>query len=198
MKTFLLMLALSAGWLAAQDRMADTLRKAVVEEESQHNLTAAVADYQAVVAQFDEGRKTAATALFRLAECYRKQGKGEQAKPAYQRVVQEFADQGKVAEQSRTVLATVYKVAAPKASAAQTVTGEQAAAERVARQHYRVLLLQEINLVNKQIERQDAQFALGATDGHERLPLQQQKLKLERELAALDMGIVPADLKGGR
>ena len=67
--TFLL---LSAGWLRAQVRLTETLNKAILEEESQHNLPAAVADYQQVVAAFDEERHTAAAALFRLAECQRK------------------------------------------------------------------------------------------------------------------------------
>jgi len=184
----LTLMALSTGWVAAQDKMADTLRKAVVEEESQHNLAAAVEDYQAVVAQFDQGRKTAATALFRLAECYRKQDKKDQAIAAYQRVVQEFADQSKLAQQSRTVLASTYKIA-PKAAdgrAAETARAE-------ARQRYRALLLEGINVANDQLGAVEKQIQLGGSLETEAAPFLQEKLKLERELAAFDMGIMPAE-----
>jgi hypothetical protein len=71
-----------------------------------------VTDYQQVVAAFDEERKTAAAALFRLAECQRKLHRDDQAKAAYERIVREFADQGRVVEQSRIVLAATYKVTA--------------------------------------------------------------------------------------
>jgi hypothetical protein len=103
---------LSAVGLQAQVRLTETLNKAILEEESQHNLPAAVADYQQVVAAFDEERKTASAALFRLAECQRKLHQDEQAKAAYQRIVREFADQGAVVEQSRTILAATYKISA--------------------------------------------------------------------------------------
>jgi len=109
-------LLLSAGWLQAQVRLTDTLNKGILEEESQHNLAAAVADYQQVVAAFDEERKTAATALFRLAECQRKLHHDDQAKAVYERIVREFADQGSVVEQSRTILGATYKVGSSEES----------------------------------------------------------------------------------
>src|ERR1039457_5276610 len=96
--------ALAPGLCAAQDKMAEALRKGIVEEDTNQNLNAAIQSYQSVVTQYDEDRKSAATALFRLAECYRKQGKNDQATAAYKRVVQEFADQNKLAEQSRSHL----------------------------------------------------------------------------------------------
>lgn len=91
-----------------QDRLADQLRKGVVQEEANQNIDKAIQAYQAIVAQFDEERKTAATALFRLAECYRKAGKREQAVAAYQRVVREFADQATLAESSRRQLTGTF------------------------------------------------------------------------------------------
>ena len=103
---------LCAGGLRAQVSTAETFRKAVLEEESQHNLAAAVSGYQQVVAAFDEERKIAATALFRLAECQRKLHHDNQAKAAYQRIVREFADQDKLVELSRTILAATYKITA--------------------------------------------------------------------------------------
>ena len=69
----------------AQEHMADTLRNGILEEDSKQNPRAAIQQYQAVMTQFAEARQTAATALFRMAECYRKQGNGPQAIAAYQR-----------------------------------------------------------------------------------------------------------------
>src|SRR5690349_14525344 len=106
-----LVIALWLGLTAAaagQDRMTETLRKGVVEEESRHNVAAAIQEYESVLSQYAAARQTAASALFRLAECYRKQGNSGQARRAYQRVVREFADQGKLAEASRKTLADTY------------------------------------------------------------------------------------------
>ena len=122
----LLMIAIGMG--AAQDRLAETLRKGVVEEEKNQNLNAAIQAYQSVLSQFDQDRQTAATALFRLAECYRKQGKNDQAIAAYKRVASEFQDQTKLAEQSRTVLAQTFKAQTDQA-AGQAVLAQRARLE---------------------------------------------------------------------
>lgn len=99
-------LVLAALPARAQDRLADQLRKGVVEEETGKNLDKAIQAYQSVVAQYDAERKTAGTALFRLAECYRKAGKRDQAVAAYQRVLREFFDQAGLTEPSRKQLAS--------------------------------------------------------------------------------------------
>src|SRR6267143_7160671 len=75
------------------DALNEALKKGLLEEEANHNLDAAIQAYQSVVSQYDDQRKIAATALFRLGECYRKQGKTNEAVEAYQRVLQDFADQ---------------------------------------------------------------------------------------------------------
>jgi len=113
----------------AQERLADQLRKGIVEEEAGQNLDKAIQAYQAVVARYDQDRKTAATAVFRLAECYRKAGKREQAIAAYQRVVREFADQSAIVEPSRQQLAATYGVvdsreARPSAAATREPRGQ--------------------------------------------------------------------------
>ena len=110
MKTrlFFGILMLSAGLAAAQDKLGEKLRKAIVEEEANQNLNKAIEAYQAILTEFDRERQTAATALFHLAECYRKQGKREQAIAAYKRVVQEFSDQNRLAGTSRNHLSKTY------------------------------------------------------------------------------------------
>jgi tetratricopeptide (TPR) repeat protein len=124
---------LAPGLCAAQDKMAEALRKGIVEEDTNQNLNAAIQSYQSVVTQYDEDRKSAATALFRLAECYRKQGKSDQATAAYKRVVQEFADQTKLAEQSRSHL--------PKA---QQTTSTVSPGVAEARRQLRAILAEKI------------------------------------------------------
>ena len=192
MKLALTMFVLSAGWMAAQDHMAETLRKAVLEEDSQHNLAAAVQDYQAIVAQSDEIRKTAATALFRLAECYRKQNQNQQAIAAYSRVVRDFSDQGPLVEQSKLVLATSFSRFPPKPYVPPVADRE------AARLRYRSLLLQEIDAVKEEVKHAEDQVALGAISRESTVAVREKRLRLERELAAFDMGIMPAGTSAGR
>jgi predicted nucleic acid-binding Zn-ribbon protein len=93
-----------AGGAGAQERLADQLRKGIAQEETGGSVEKAIPIYQAIVARFEQDRQAAATALFRLAECYRKAGKREPAIAAYERVVREFGDQAALVEASRKQL----------------------------------------------------------------------------------------------
>src|SRR5437899_6246562 len=86
-------LLLPLSLLAATNDLTTTLQRGLFEEEANHNLEAAAQAYQAVSAQFDKDRKLAATAIFRLGEVYRKQGKTNEAAAQYERIVREFSDQ---------------------------------------------------------------------------------------------------------
>jgi hypothetical protein len=112
MKTLLTvaMLVGAAALAGAQDRLADQLRKGIVQEETSQNPEKAMQAYKAIVAQFDEDRKVAATALYRLAECYRKVGMRTDAQAAYQRIVREFGDQTAMADSSRHQLMDTFGV----------------------------------------------------------------------------------------
>jgi hypothetical protein len=179
------LLLLSASGLRAQVRLAETLTKGVLAEESQHDLPAAVADYQQVVAAFDEERKTAAAALFRLAECQRKLHRDDLAKAAYERIVREFADQGGVAEQSRTILAATYKVTPPSPAA-----GVYAANPQVenARKRYLSALNESMALAEIDTARIEALARQGAVGPEALAGARERLLKLQRELAAFEMG----------
>jgi tetratricopeptide (TPR) repeat protein len=98
----------AAALAGAQDRLADQLKKGIVQEEASQNPEKAIQAYKAIVAQFDEERKVAATALYRLAECYRKAGMRAEAQAAYQRVVREFSDQTALADPSRRQLMDTF------------------------------------------------------------------------------------------
>ncbi|MEK7685541.1 MAG: tetratricopeptide repeat protein, partial [Verrucomicrobiota bacterium] len=67
------------GLAFAAESATETFQKGLFEEEGNHDLAAAIQAYQTVISQFDEQRKTAANAIFRLGECYRKQGKTNEA-----------------------------------------------------------------------------------------------------------------------
>jgi ankyrin repeat protein len=86
---------------AATNDLTSALQKGLFEEEANHNLEAAAQAYQTVSAQFDKDRKLAATAIFRLGEVYRKQGKTNEAAAQYERIVREFSDQQTLVTLSR-------------------------------------------------------------------------------------------------
>src|SRR4051794_20170721 len=98
MKTYFLIMLTAVALVNDQaargaEPSQEALQKGLLEEEINLNLPAAIEAYQAVLAQFDEQRKLAATATFRLGECYRKLGKTNQAVAQFQMVVTNFPDQ---------------------------------------------------------------------------------------------------------
>src|SRR3954464_9327773 len=97
--SFVLLLSFS-GRPATNDPMT-LLQQGLFEEEANHNNAAAAQAYQGVISQFDSNRVIAATAIFRLAETYRRQGKTNEAALLYERIISEFSDQELLAELSR-------------------------------------------------------------------------------------------------
>jgi tetratricopeptide (TPR) repeat protein len=188
----LALLATATGWCAAQDRMAETLRKGVIEEDTNRNLNAAIQSYQAVLAQYGEDRKSAATAVFRLAECYRKQGKSKEAIAAYSRVVRDFGDQTKLADPSRNQLSKTYKI--PQQQAAVPV--DPATAE--ARRRYRALLQERIQGAEMQMDFIHKQYQLGAVSLLAMYEPQAQLARFQGQLAAFDAGLTPQLPAGSR
>ncbi len=83
---------------ATTNELSGILQRGLFEEEANHNLDAAIEAYQGVVTQYDKDRKLAATAIFRLGECYRKQNKLSEARAQYQRVIRDFSDQSILVE----------------------------------------------------------------------------------------------------
>ncbi len=90
---------------AATNDLTSLLQQGLFEEEANRNLAAAVADYQALAAQFGKDRQIAATAVFRLGECYRKLGQTNEAVMEYRRLLREFSDQQTLVTLSRQNLA---------------------------------------------------------------------------------------------
>ena len=108
MKTTLMSVFFLGGLLlthaATTNELSGTLQRGLFEEEANHNLDAAIEAYQSVVTQYDKDRKLAATAIFRLGECYRKQNKEGEARLQYERIVRDFSEQTILVEMSQKVL----------------------------------------------------------------------------------------------
>lgn len=89
---------------ATQVAESQALVQGLIAEEGEGNLESAIQSYQKVIERFDQQRPSAANALFRVAEAYRKLGRIEEAKALYSRVVREFADQSELARLSSQFL----------------------------------------------------------------------------------------------
>jgi len=184
MKTHLLMsgILLSAVTFvtAATNDLTSAIQRGLFEEEANQNLGAAIQAYQTVANQFDKDRKLAATAIFRLGECYRKQGNTNDAATQYERVLREFSDQPTLVTLSRQNLAALGS--APPAAAAPVLSD-------AARQEQKRLLEEEIKLVQKQLDALQKQVENGTVAPGELVPTQRELLKLKRQIAALDAGL---------
>ena len=101
------------------------LQQGLLEEQANRNLNAAIADYQSLALQFDKNRQLAATAVFRLGECYRAQGRTNEAAVQYQRVIHDFSDQQSLVTLSRQDLTGMGF----SESATKTTAGEGGSSE---------------------------------------------------------------------
>ena len=100
-KLTILLAALVSFNVQAADELTTALQQGLFKEEADHDLAAAIKAYQFVVAGADAQRKLAATAVFRLGECYRKLGQTNEAVAQYQRIVAQFTDQTNLVTLSR-------------------------------------------------------------------------------------------------
>jgi uncharacterized protein len=107
-----ILLFVALGAAAQTNNLASLLQQGLIEEQANLNLDAAIADYQSLALQFDKDRQVAATAIFRLGECYRMQGKTNEAAAQYQRILSDFPDQSTLTTLSRQDLAGMGTVVA--------------------------------------------------------------------------------------
>jgi ankyrin repeat protein/LysM repeat protein len=165
---------------AATNDLTTALQRGLFEEEANQNLGAAILAYQSVAGQFDKDRRLAATAIFRLGECYRKQGNTNDAATYYERVLREFSDQPTLVTLSRQNLAGM-------GSAPKSITTN--ARPDPAREQQRRLLEEEIILVQKQLEAQQKRVAIGQATQSDLLTTEREILQLKQKVAALDAGM---------
>lgn len=95
--------------------VSDELGAGMLEEEGNRAFEQAIRAYQLAVSEYDRQRPSAANAIFRLGECYRKLGRFDEAKVQYARILREFADQKELAAYSRKFMAVPDSPATPPA-----------------------------------------------------------------------------------
>ena len=168
----LVFLLAAAGAQAQTNNLAALLQQGLIEEQANRNLDAAIASYQSLATQFDKDRQVAATAVFRLGECFRAQGKTNEAALQYQRILRDFPDQATLASLSRQNLAGMG--AQPEASMA------------VSRQQQKELLAKQIALAEQDLADTQKLVQVGkATPGDARAG-EREVLRLRQQLVALD------------
>ena len=95
---------LAAGTGAGQKKQQEIdLQAAIRTETVDGDLKAAIKQYDTIVAKYKDDRAVAATALIRMAECYRKQGDAESRK-IYERVLRDYPDQKEAVSVARARL----------------------------------------------------------------------------------------------
>jgi len=97
-------LAVSA---VAAEPVQERFQKALFEEEANQNITNAITGYEAVLDAADAPLRFAATALYRLGECYRKLGRTNDATVAFERLAREFVGQTNLVRLARQNLAVL-------------------------------------------------------------------------------------------
>ena len=116
------LLALSAAslWgISQRNEQAEMLLEQAQQKELvDGRLEEAINIYKDVLVRFPKNRVAGAKALIQMGQCYEKLGKDE-ARKAYERVLQDYADQGAAAEQARVRLAALRK---PASAGSELVT----------------------------------------------------------------------------
>lgn len=181
--------ALSPGatMFGAEDDLTAAMQKGLFEEEANHNLPAAIDAYQAVVGRFDQDRKLAATAVFRLGECYRKQGKTNEATAQYERVLREFSDQGQLTGLSRQYLATLGGGGSGPGTVNLTA----------AQQEQKRLLEQEVLLLEQTLEDQKKMVEVGRATAEDLRKTEREILAVKRNLAGIGTSQAGTAAAGG-
>jgi len=87
------LVSLAATRLIAAEDTNNTFEQGMLEEEANHRLDAAIRNYRDSLSYLVTNRQMLATAVFRLAECYRKEGKISEARMQYLRILRDFPDQ---------------------------------------------------------------------------------------------------------
>ena len=143
--TGLTLLGLANAATAATNDIGALLQKGLFEEEATHHLDAAIRAYQAVVVQTDQDHQFAATAVYHLAECYRKLGQTNEAAAHYQRILRDFSDQTELVRLSR---ANLGPAASPLAEVSKPVAAAPVTSEADEIKRIQTLIKDSPDLIN--------------------------------------------------
>ena len=89
---------------AGDGQAVASYERGLLEEEAHHELDAAIYNYRESLAYLITNRQMLASAVFRLGECYRKQGKLTEARLQYRRILRDFPDQTSLARTSQELV----------------------------------------------------------------------------------------------
>jgi ankyrin repeat protein len=167
---------LGCGWLAlaqVPDPVLEAVERGLAAEESGKDLAGATKAYTDAVATADARRATHATALFRLAEVQRRQGRTNEATALYRRLLVEFPEQAEMVAVARRHAGA--ETAAGSVSPAGPTVGPAIDAER--------LLEDEIRVAEQQLLIEQRKFEAGRAAEEEVLKARREVLNLKRQLA---------------
>ena len=111
------LIALGVGPATAQDGY-DLFQQALLKERAEGELEEAIQLYGQIVRDFPADRTLAARALVQMGLCHEKLG-SQEARNAYRKVVEEYADQSEFVEQARSRLLALTRQ--PSMTAASTI-----------------------------------------------------------------------------
>lgn len=167
---------LGCGWLAlaqVPDPVREAVERGLAAEESGKDIAGATKAYTDAVATADGRRATHATALFRLAEVQRRQGRTNEATELYRRLLVEFPEQTEMVAVARRHAGA--ETAAGSVSPAGPTVGPANEAER--------LLEDEIRVAEQQLLIEQRKFEAGRAAEEEVLKARREVLNLKRQLA---------------
>jgi len=99
-----LLVSIASTRLIGGDDTNTTFELGMLEEEANHNLDAAIRNYRDSLSYLVTNRQMLATAVFRLGECYRKEGKLGEARMQYRRILRDFPDQTNLVRISQEIV----------------------------------------------------------------------------------------------
>jgi ankyrin repeat protein len=129
--------------LATTNDLSTLLQRGLFEEEGNRDIPAAIAAYESLIEAFERDRRLAATAAFRLGECYRKLGQTNEAVAFYRKVLREFPEEPMLTKLSAENL-TLLGMAEPAAEGVSDTATSLAAAVVMDEEEQEIRRLQAI------------------------------------------------------
>jgi tetratricopeptide (TPR) repeat protein len=145
-----------------------------LSEELEGNPQDAAKKYEEMVSVFDQQRESAAQAVFRLGEAYRRMGRIEEARAMYARILREFVDFPDLVRTSQSLL-TENAPTQPRAS-----TDFSNPVPNPAEQD---LIKQEIALLEQQLNENESLIKAGLASHSSGISLKREILQLKQRLA---------------
>jgi tetratricopeptide (TPR) repeat protein len=150
------------------------LTRNMLDEELNSDPQAAAKNYEAMIASFDQQRESAAQAIFRLGESYRKMGRIEEARSMYARILREFVDFPDLAKLSQRMLSENAPTQTGRSIAYSAETPNPAEQD---------LMRQELALLEKELADTESLVKSGLASQNSGLSLKREILQLKQRLA---------------